>query len=149
LAGRMRAVGCRLPVMSKICDTKLLEARMISSFKYSIEKEMENRPTHTRFEFTIPVSNWPKIIRTLHCATAIMKSSVWAARPTQTLHSRQTGKRTTDTGSCCSPLARQTMKLMEVCYTNTTCFPDCRVSTFSVFLKHCIHYNQICFYLNA
>jgi hypothetical protein len=38
LEGRMRAVGCRLPVMSKVCDTKLQEARMISSFKRQYRK---------------------------------------------------------------------------------------------------------------
>jgi hypothetical protein len=33
LAGRMRAAGCRLRVMRKIRDTKLLEARVISILK--------------------------------------------------------------------------------------------------------------------
>jgi len=51
LAGRMRTVGCRLPVMSKIRDTKLLEARMISIFKRQHRKgNGKQANSHSQFQ---------------------------------------------------------------------------------------------------
>jgi hypothetical protein len=99
VVGRMRAAGWQLSWV-RYATGNFGRLAWSQSSQDGTEKETENRQTHTRFEFTIPVSKWPIIIRTSRCATESMNSSVWAARPTQTHHTWQTAKRTTDTVSC-------------------------------------------------
>ena len=102
LVGRMRAVGCRLPVMRKRCDRKLREARMISISKRQYRKE--NGIQANSHKIWIHNSSVKVTKNNSHITPNYNDYERIPSEPQGrlSLHSRQTAKRTTDTGSCCT-----------------------------------------------
>jgi hypothetical protein len=145
----MGAVGCRLPVMSKICDAKLLEAGMISIFKRQHRKGNGRQAKSHKIRIhnsSVAVTKSNSHITLRYSDYELTRLSCKANSNSSLVTNSQTDYRD---WLLLQSNCTTNDEITEVCYTNTTCFPNCRVFTFSVFVKHCKHYNQTSFYQNA